>query len=185
MAILVNDTPPLPGRIICHRNRTPSRNVVHMAIHATHTSPFELLVKLPPRSLETEVVGGWGGWWVEKGTAHTTCTKTEGETARERDRKGAVIPFSPASAPTISPARTQRCSWARRDTSWCLPFYPGAPTHSCGEVGVKEGWGVGWKRANPYQVVSMATSHFQFKHDVCPHYPCSLSSCPSPPLMII
>lgn len=58
MAILVSDTPPLPSRIICRRNGTPFRNVVHMAIQAAHTSPSELLVKLPPGSLDTEVVGG-------------------------------------------------------------------------------------------------------------------------------
>ena len=62
MAILVSDTPPLPSRIICRRNRTPLRNVVHMANQATHTSPLELLVKLPLGSLDTEVVGG--GWIV-------------------------------------------------------------------------------------------------------------------------
>lgn len=128
MAILVSDTPMLPSRIICQRNGTPLRNVVHMAIQATHTLSSELLVKLPPGSLDTKGVGGWGG-----GSLHYVHIERKRERGREREtnRQAACIPFSPASAPTISPARTQRCSWARRDTSWCLPFYPGAPTHSC------------------------------------------------------
>lgn len=101
------------------------------------------------------MVGGVGD------SSHDMHTERGTERERENDkanRQAASIPFSPASAPTISLARTQRCSWARRGTSWCLPSYPGAPTRSCGEAGVREGWGVGWKRANPYQVVSMATS---------------------------
>ena len=90
-------------------------------------------------------------------SSHSMNTDRQTE-KREGSRLAAGVPFSPASAPTISPARTQRCSWARRGTSWCLPFYLGAPTRSCGEAGVREGWGVGSERANPYQVVSMATS---------------------------
>lgn len=99
--------------------------------------------------------GRWGVCMRAQLTQHAHREKSRD---RERGNQAANIPFSPASAPTISPARTRRCSWARRGTSWCLPFYPGAPTRSCGEAGVREGWGVGWKRANPYQVVSMATS---------------------------
>lgn len=68
---------------------------------------------------------------------------------RQRNRQAASVPFSPASGPMISLARTQRCSWAPRGTSWYLPFYLGAPTRSCREVDVRKGWGVGWKRANP------------------------------------
>lgn len=103
-----------------------------------------------------------GGWWVEdesRLTQHADREKEReegGERGREKEEV-ASIPSAPASAPTISPAHTQRCSWALRDTSWCLPSYPGAPTRSCGKAGVSEGWGVGWKRANPYQGVSMAT----------------------------
>ncbi len=86
MAILVSDTPLLPSRIVCHRNGTPFRNVVHMAIQATHTSPSELLVKLPPGSLDTEVVGGGleGGWSGGQLTQHAHRKK---ERERERARK--------------------------------------------------------------------------------------------------
>lgn len=124
-----------------------------MANRATQT----LLVKPPLGSLDTVAACGWGGWCVARVTAHTTHTQKEREREREEERETGV-PFSPASAPTISPARTRRCSWARRGTSWYLPFYLGAPTRFCGEVGVRKGWGVEWRRANPYQVVSMATS---------------------------
>lgn len=61
MAILVSDTPPLPRRIICHRNGTPFRNVVHIVIQAAHTS---LLVKVPQRWVGVE---GVDGGWVEDG----------------------------------------------------------------------------------------------------------------------
>lgn len=116
-------------------------------------------MELPPGSLDTEVVGGRlnGVWSGGQRTRHAHRQR-EGEREKQANRQAASIPFSPASALTISPARIQRCSWAQRGTSWCLPFYPGAPTHSCGKAGVREGWGVGWERANPYQVVSMATS---------------------------
>lgn len=93
MAILENDTPPhthtpLPRRIICHRNRTPFRNVVHMANQATQTLPPELLVKLPLGELRYRG-GGWGGWRVEWVTAHTTCTQEERERDIETDRQPA------------------------------------------------------------------------------------------------
>lgn len=97
-----------------------------------------------------------GGWRREAQlTQHAQRARAR---ERQTNRQAASIPFSPASGQMISQAHTQRCSSAQRGTSWCLPFYPGAPTRSCGEAGVREGWDVGWKRANPYQVVTMATS---------------------------
>lgn len=77
---------------------------------------------------------------------------------KQTHTQAAHIPFSPASALMISPARTQRCSWARHGTSWCLPSYLGAPTHSCGDAGGREGRGERWERTNPHQVVSIATN---------------------------
>lgn len=75
-----------------------------------------------------------GGVWNSSHDMKTQRQREEGkERGRGRNRQEASIPFSPASAPMISLARTQRCSWARRGTSWCLPFYLGAPTHSCEE----------------------------------------------------
>lgn len=165
MAILVSD-PPLPPK---QDHLSPQQDTLQeCGAHGDSGYTYNAVRAVSEAATrELRYRGGeWGcAWWVESGewgTAYTTCTqkgKDRGrEKEREADRQAASIPFYPASAPTICPARTQRCSWARRGTSWCLPFYPGAPTRSCGEAGVREGWGVGWKRANPYQVVSMATS---------------------------
>lgn len=58
MAIPESDTPPLPSRIICHRNGTPFRNVVHMVIQDTHTSPSRAVSEAATRELR------YRGWWV-------------------------------------------------------------------------------------------------------------------------
>lgn len=89
---LQSDTPPpLPKRIMCHRNGTPFRNVVHMATQAAHTSPCELLLKLPPRSSDTEaMLGEWmvgGGWRVEGGGQLTRHAHRHSERERETEKE--------------------------------------------------------------------------------------------------
>lgn len=95
------------------------------------------------------------GWWRWRGGHSSDDTNTD------RQREGGVekysLPFSPASAPRIFPARTRRCSGARRGTSWCPPFYPGAPTRSCGGQADVSG-GTVRARDDPHPAVSMATS---------------------------
>lgn len=95
MAIPESDTPPLPSRIICHRNGTPFRNVVHMVIQDTHTSPSRAVSEAATRELR------YRGWWVVVmgvvvvvvgGSLHGMHTKRprerEGVTERERQAGG-------------------------------------------------------------------------------------------------
>lgn len=168
MAMLVSDipTPPLcqgGSSVAATGHPLGMRRTKWFRLHARPSRSRRR--RCHPASLDTEAVracaeGVDGGWRMRAGL-HNMQTERRGERETERGGRGreeaASIPSAPASAPTISPAHTQRCSWALRDTSWCLPSYPGAPTRSCGKAGVSEGWGVGWKRANPYQGVSMAT----------------------------
>lgn len=86
MAIPESDTPPLPSRIICHRNGTPFRNVVHMVIQDTHTSPSRAVSEAATRELR------YRGWWVVVmgvvgvvvgGSLHGMHTKRPRERERE------------------------------------------------------------------------------------------------------
>lgn len=146
MAIFVSDTPPAARE---DHLSTQRDTLQECGAHSDSDSTY-MLVKVPPASFDTEAggcvcwEGAEGGWRTGQITQHAHRQKVR-ERERERNRQAVSIPSSPASAPTISPARTRRCSWALRGTSWCLPFYPGAPTRSCGKAGMKEGrvWGYG------------------------------------------
>lgn len=79
----------------------------------------------------------------------STYTKTCTDTER-------IVPASPPSAQTTSLARSRRCSWAQRDTSWCPPSCQGAPTHFCrGQK--KERTNPGWR-----DVVALVTNKGAF-----------------------
>lgn len=114
------------------------------------------------------------------GSSHDMHADRNRERKREDEKdKRVSVPSVPAWALTISPARTQRCSWVPRGTSWCLPSYPGAPTRFCEKAGVIE-----WVWCGMEESQSLSNSlhgnlrglrHFFQCKNVCPHYPCSLS----------
>lgn len=78
-------------------------------------------------------------------TYANTCTDTQ-----------RIVPASPPSAQTTSLARSQRCSWAQHDTSWCPPSCQGAPTRFC-RGRKKERTNPGWRDG-----VAMVTSKSAF-----------------------